>query len=414
MEKGESQPMKVFIHTMYYLPEFGSAPILMNELASFLQSNVHEVEVITTIPRPPHHKPYKGQLMHKEKTDGFTVRRFRTNFTVHHIGRLIAWTLYTFWSLWNLRRVNKGDVLFLRLPPLQIGLVGWVARKWAKAGVLISVQDIHPDLSIESGLLRQKWAIQLAQKFEKWIYKQADEIAVISEGFKQNLLDKSVPNSKLHIVPNWVDTDLLRPFPKDNPVSRKFSLYNKFVAMYSGTLTLSSYMTLEKVMEAAKMIKEDENFRLVIVGEGLKKPELEDKARQMNLKNVMFLPFQPYKDLPMLLGASDLLLVPLDEKKTQLSVPSKLYNYMAAGRPIIGFTDDESEVARIISDAECGLNVLPDDVQGMAQIFRALKKQKSQKETMGKRARRCAEQEYAKDVVLKKYEDLLVSLRGIK
>ena len=406
--------MTIYIHTMYYLPEYGSAPILMNELASYLSERGHDVEVVTTIPRPPHHRPYKGKLYLSEKADDFVVKRYRTNFTVHHLGRLIAWTVYTFWSLWNLRKAQKNDVLFLRLPPLQIGFAGWLARKWKGAGVLMSVQDIHPDLSIESGLLRKKWAIRLAQRFEKWIYKQADEIAVISEGFKQNLLNKKVNNDTLHIVPNWVDAGFMRPYPKDNRVSRRFALEDKFVAMYSGTLTLSSYMTLEKVMEAAKMIESDEDFRLVIIGEGLKKPALEEKAKQLKLKNVVFLPFQPYEDLPLLLGASDLLLVPLDEKKTQLSVPSKLYNYMAAGRPVIGFTDDESEVAHIISDAECGLNREPDDVEGMAEMFQMLKKEKETRRKMGERARAYVEKYYAKDVVLERYEDLLVSLRGAK
>lgn len=404
--------MKIYIHTMYYLPEYGSAPILMNELAFYLKSRGHDVEVITTIPRPPHHKPYKGKLYSKEKTDGFLVRRYRTNFTVHYIGRLIAWSFYTFWSLLNLRRVRKKEVLFLRLPPLQLGIVGWLARKWKKAGVLMSVQDIHPDLSVESGLLKKKWAVALAQKFERWNYKQAHKIAVISEGFQRNLSVKGVPSEKLHIVPNWVDAEFLRPHPKDNPVSRKFSLEDKFTAMYSGTLTLSSYMTLEKVMEASQVIEKEKDFRLVIIGEGLKKPELEKKAQQLKLRNVTFLPFQPYKDLPMLLSASDLLLVPLDIKKTQLSVPSKLYNYMAAGRPIVGFTDEESEVARIISDAECGLNVLPDDVEGMARMFQNMMKDKDNREKMGRKARDYVEKNYAKDVVLKKYEELINRVNG--
>jgi len=160
------------------------------------------------------------------------------------------------------------------------------------------------------------------------------------------------------------------------------------------------------------LIESDANFRLVIIGEGLKKPALEEKAKQLKLKNVVFLPFQPYEDLPLLLGASDLLLVPLDEKKTQLSVPSKLYNYMAAGRPVIGFTDDESEVAHIISDAECGLNREPDDVEGMAEMFQMLKKEKQTRKEMGERAREYVEKYYAKDVVLTKYEDLLMSLGG--
>ncbi|MGD2246726.1 MAG: hypothetical protein PVI11_09285, partial [Candidatus Aminicenantes bacterium] len=118
--------MKTHIHTMYYLPEFGSAPILMSELASFLSFRGHDVEVVTTIPRPPHHRQFRWKVCHRESKSGFMVKRFRTNFTVHHIGRLIAWSIYTGFSILNLAAVHKGDVLFLRLPPLQLGITGFV------------------------------------------------------------------------------------------------------------------------------------------------------------------------------------------------------------------------------------------------------------------------------------------------
>ncbi|MFW6137084.1 MAG: glycosyltransferase family 4 protein [Candidatus Aminicenantaceae bacterium] len=401
--------MRIFIHTMYYLPEFGSAPILMKELADYLRERGHEVEVITTIPRPPHHKKYRGLLFASRNENGITVRRYRTNFTVHHIGRLIAWTLYTGWSYLNLRRrVQKGDVLFLRLPPLQLGWLGKPARQKKKAGVLLSVQDIHPDLSIESGLLRKTWAIDLAQKFEKWIYRQADAIAVISGGFRENLLSKGAAPRRLHIVPNWVDTDFLRPRPRDNPMARKYEFDRKFTVMYSGTISLSSYVTLKKAVEAAALMKEDPDFLLAIIGEGLKKPDLVNKAKELGLDNVVFLPFQPYEDLPEMLASADVLLVPLDPTKTQLSVPSKLYNYMSAGRAVLGLTGDDSEVADILRKSGGGWNVGPDDVEGMKAAFQNLMRNPEKCREKGENARRYIIQNYSKDVVLKRYEDLMM------
>ena len=144
--------MKVWIFTMYYLPEFGSAPILMDELADYLAEKGHPTEIITTIPRPPHHRGYRFKLWHKETKGPVTIRRYRTNFTRHHLGRLLAWSIYTLWCGWSLRRVRKGDVLLLRLPPLLLGLVAKRAKRKG-ARVVLSVQDIHPDLSVESGLL---------------------------------------------------------------------------------------------------------------------------------------------------------------------------------------------------------------------------------------------------------------------
>ncbi len=395
---------------MYSLPEFGSAPILMDELATDLASKGHDVEVITTIPRPPHRKPFRGLMIAHEKRNGYSVKRYFTNSTVHHIGRLIAWSIYTFFTMLNLFRVCKGDVLFLRLPPLQLGVTGVIAKKWKGVKILLNVQDIHPDLSIQSGLLRNSRAVRWAQKFEKWIYKYSENILVISDGFKRNLVDKGVEPSKVKIIPNWVDTDLLKPLPKENPFAKKHSLDKKFVVMYSGTISISSIKTLEFILESANKLQGDKDILFVIVGEGLKKPDLERKARSLELKNVLFLPFQPYEDLPALLASSDVLLVPLDKEKSLLSVPSKLYNFMAAGRPIMGLAHEDSEVKSIIEGGKCGVCVPPEDVEIIAGTIQELKSSEGRLAEMADNARRLAVEQYSKTRVLDNLEQLIVSI----
>jgi colanic acid biosynthesis glycosyl transferase WcaI len=401
---------KVSIHTMYFLPEFGSAPILMNELASHLASRGDEVEVMTTIPRPPHHEAYRGKLYVKEKRNGFTVKRIATNVTGNPLGRLVAWSLYTLASFLNLFSIRRGDVLFLRLPPLQLGVTGILGRLWRRAPFILNVQDIHPDLSIESGILRNPLVIRLAQAFEKWTYRHSPTIVVISDGFKKNLTDKGVPPQKIHVIPNWVDTDFLKPMGKANPVSRKYGLKDKFTVLYSGTISISSNLALERVLEAAKILEPKKDIGIVIVGEGLKKQSLQDKARALGLKNAVFLPFQPYADLPALLSSSDVLLVPLDREKSHLSVPSKLYNFMAAGRPILGLADRSSEVAGLIKSTGCGLCVEPDDPRAIAQAVLKLKTSPAVAAKAAAKGRRYAEKTFSKDVVLKQYEELIERL----
>jgi colanic acid biosynthesis glycosyl transferase WcaI len=404
--------MKVLIHTMYYLPEFGSAPILMNELAEFLSGRGHNVEVLTTIPRPPHHKPYRGKLYVRENNNGFPVKRVLTNFTVHHIGRLVAWSIYTLASMINLFQVRRGDVLFLRLPPLQLGVTGALAARWKKAKILLNVQDIHPDLSIESGLLRSPRLIKWALAFEKWIYSHSRDILVISEGFKKNLVDKGVDPEKIKIIPNWVDTDFLKPLPKDNPLSRRLGIRDRFVVMYSGTISISSISTLENILESAARLRDDPDIRFVIVGEGFKKEQLVKKAKSLALGNVTFLPFQPYADLPALLASADVLLVPLDKEKSLLSVPSKLYNFMAAGRPIMGLAHQSSEVRSLIVETGCGLCVSPDDIAEMAESFRWLRDHQAERAQMGGNSRHFAEANYSKTVVLGHLEQIIKGLNS--
>ena len=187
---------------MYFLPEFGSAPILMNELASYLSGAGHMVEVITTIPRPPHQLDYGSRFLVREQRPGFMAKRFLAPSSPHPLGRLFAWNIYVAGTIFNLVFIRRGDVLFLRLPPLQLGITGIIARLLKGVRFVLNVQDIHPDLSVESGLLRNPFFIRIAQAFEKWIYRHSETIVVISEGFQRNLLDKGVPEEKIQILPN--------------------------------------------------------------------------------------------------------------------------------------------------------------------------------------------------------------------
>jgi len=401
--------MRISIHTMYFLPDFGSAPILINELASDLAARGCNVEVVTTIPRqrPP---DLKGLFYSRRRENGFVVKRFWTNATPHPIGRLIAWNIYTAGTILNALTLRKGDILFLRTPPLQLGLTGFLAAKFRRVRVVLSVQDIHPDLSIESGILRNRSAIRFAQGLEKWVYRISDHIIVIGEGFLKNLLDKGVPRDKMSVIPNWVDTDFLTPLPKDNPVSRKYGLHDKFVVMYSGTISISSNRALERVLEAAATLRDNNDVIFVIVGEGLKKAELKKRAGELGTDNVRFLPFQPYEDLPRLLASSDVLLVPLDKEKSQMSVPSKLYNFLAAGRPVLGLAPPYSEVAALIRETRSGDVIPPDDVAGIGEAVLRLKGDPDARRELASNARRYVVDNFSRKMIMNRYETLLASL----
>jgi len=313
-------------------------------------------------------------------------------------------------ELASLLAVRRGDVLFLRTPPLQLGVPAFFAKALCGARVVVNVQDIHPDLAIESGILTNPAAIRFAKALEKWVYGLADAIAVISDGFARNLRRKGVPDGKLAVLPNWVDTDVLAPGPKDNPVSRRLGLDGRFVVMYSGTISISSNRALERALEAAALLAGDREVVFVLVGEGSKKDSLVARASALGLANAVFLPFVPYAELASLLAASDVLLVPLDRDKSDLSVPSKLYTFMAAGRPILGLASPDSEVAQLLRENDCGLAVAPDDPAAIASAVRALKDSPERRRALGGRARDFAVRRFAKGTVLRSYVALLRSV----
>lgn len=392
---------------MYFLPEFGSAPILMNEIASYLSSKGHTVEVVTTIPRQ-RSDGCKGRFYINDHSNGFRIKRFWTNTRSSPISRLLAWSIYTLWTMFNIMNIRKGDIVFLRLPPLQLGVTGILAARLKGAKVFLNVQDIYPDLAIESGILKNSLVIKAAKAFEKWIYKHSECIPVISDGFKKNLKDKGVPDWKIEVIPNWVDVNFLRPLPKDNDVAKRLALEKKFVVMHAGTITLSSFITLENFIDVAYLLRNDNDILFAIVGEGMKKKNLEEKVQNLQLSNVKFIPFQPQDDLPYLLAASDVLLVPLDMEKSQLSVPSKLYNFMATGRPILGLAHEDSETAKVISESQCGICVSSDNISKITEVIVEYKNSKTLRDTFGHNGRQYAEMHFAKEKILDIYEKLML------
>jgi len=401
--------MKILIHTMYYLPDFGSAPVLMDELARALAAAGHEVEVVTTLPRR-RGAGFRGLFYSRRDEGGVVVKRLWTNSAAHPLARLLAWNIYTVGALVNLLAARRADVLFLRTPPLQLGVPALFAKVLRGSKVLVNVQDIHPDLAIESGILTNPAGIRLARALERWVYGLADGIAVISDGFARNLRRKGVPAGKLAVLPNWVDTSFLVPGPKDNPVARRIGLDGRFVVMYSGTISISSNRALERALDAAALLRGDREILFVIVGEGLKKGSLQALAAARGLTNTVFLPFVPYPELPSLLASSDILLVPLDRDKSELSVPSKLYTFMAAGRPILGLAGPDSEVAVMLRDHDCGLAASPDDPAEIAAAVRTLKSAPERRRALGANAREYVVRRFAKDAILSSYDALLKDL----
>jgi len=214
----------------------------------------------------------------------------------------------------------------------------------------------------------------------------------------------------MNVIPNWVDTEFLKPLPKDNPIARKYGLDRKFVVMYSGTISISSNLSLELVLEAARILRPERDVLLVIAGEGLKKESLRARVASLGLQNVAFLPFQPYRDLPALLASADALLVPLDSGKSELSVPSKLYSFMAAGRPILGLAGPGSEVEAVLRERECGLSAPPDSPARIADAVLTLRRSPEKCSLYASNARAYVVEYLARDKVLRSYDDLLTGM----
>lgn len=393
--------MKIAIFPMFYPPTHGSGPILMEELAKYMARSGHDVTVITT---QPERGRFRKSFFSTHKDKNLKIIRSRTYLSEKGPKRLISWIHYSTNALFTGLMDSKYDIAFLRSPPPNLAITGYFLNRLKKTPVILNIQDIHPDLAINSGILTNPLAIKMAKKFEKWAYDKSDSIIVISEGFKNNLLAKGVPEKKIKIIPNWVDTDFISPLPKNNPLSQLLRLNKTFVIMHAGTLTITSYKALAGLLEASTGLKK-KDIIIALVGDGLCKGDLKEKANELKLSNVRFYPFQPQEDLPGLWASADVSVVALDPDKSESSVPSKLYNIMATGRPVLGLVNPKSETASIIKEANCGVVADPRDKKSILKSIIRLKENKKLREKLGANGRKEALKKYSKDVVLKEYEE---------
>jgi colanic acid biosynthesis glycosyl transferase WcaI len=222
-------------------------------------------------------------------------------------------------------------------------------------------------------------------------------------------MGKGVPEETIHVVPNWADPDEILPGPKENAFRRLVGVGDSFTLSYSGSLGYNT--DLDPVLGAAEILS-NEAFSFVIVGEGVKKAELERRSQDLQLGNVQFLPFQPLDQYPDVLAAADMNLVTLNRQAATASVPSKLFKMMASERPVLAITIEGNEVHRLIHESQCGLTVPPDDPVQLAEALRYAASHPEELKRMGVNARKYLVENHSRHDCVGKIESILEKAAG--
>lgn len=402
--------------TLYFAPDVAANAVIMTELAEELTALGHQITVVTAFPHYAgnivDHR-YRGRLIQQDMQRGIRVIRTYLYTSPHKQRFLVRFLNYvSFNVLSTLACLFAGpqDVILAPSPPLTIGLSAHIISRVRRIPYVYNVQDIYPDVVIKLGILKNPWIIALSRWMERFVYAGARHIAVLSEGFRANLLPKGVPSEKITIIPNFVDVDFIRPLPRDNGFRHRFGLEGRFVLLYAGNLGHSQ--SLEHVLECAALLQGQDHFAFVIVGNGSRKPYLEAQAQQMGLDNVRFIPFQPWEDVPEIYAAADISLITLRKGIALDSVPSKAYTIMASGRPILAAVDPGSDAWNLVQQAQCGLCVEPENPQALAKAIRDLYADPTLRERLGRNGRDHVVQHYTRQAVAKQYHELLTSIVG--
>lgn len=301
--------------------------------------------------------------------------------------------------------VKHPDIVIAETDPPVLGVLGALLKRRWNCRLVYNVRDLYPDIAIANGALKSRFLLGLLERANRLSYRSADCIIVLGEDMRQRLLAKGVAPEKIALVPDWVDCRSIRPIPS-SPFRRQFG--QSFVVMYSGNLGLSQQ--LETVLDAAAHLRDDAQVRFVLIGEGARKQWLIDRARQLGLHNVDFLPYRPREELAESLSAGDLHLVPLFPGAAGCVVPSKIYGILAAGRPFVAIMEDSAEIARLARENSVGFVVQPGDADSLARTIRDAAGRPGELAAMGVRARQLAEQRFDRKVATRRFGEVLRSL----
>jgi colanic acid biosynthesis glycosyl transferase WcaI len=405
--------MHILFMAQCYAPEDVSAAVLITDLASDLVRHGHRVSVVTGAPNYPQGRVFAGYrnwLYAVEMLKGVRVIRTWSYISPSKKTwpRLLHYGTYSASAFYGGLLAGHPDVIVSYSPPLPLGLSAWLLSRIFRVPWLLQIEDLFPDAAVAAGVLVNPGLINFFLGMESFLYRQARRISVISHSFQKTLLAKKVPASKIEVIPVWADPDEVRPLPKDNAFRQNHGLAGKFVVMYAGNLGLTS--CLEDVIQAAQILRSQNDIQFVIIGTGIKKAALEAEAQARKLNNLLFLPYQPREIFPEMLAAADLSLVTLNAGAALSSMPSKIFNVMASARPILAITTPGSEIMQIIEAAGCGWNVPPGSPDKLAEAILKLKDREPELLQMGQNGRACLEKNYSRSYCVDAYEKMLSAL----
>lgn len=400
--------MRVLTFCAYYEPEIAASMYLLTNLFEDAANSGMEVELYAPTPTRGVDKDtinlYKRRK-NEEKCNGkLHIHRFSMmQEGKNTISRAIRYVFINAVFLWKGLHSN-ADVLFVDSTPPTQGLVAAALKKIKKMPVVYNLQDIFPDSLVNTGICsEQSIFYKIGEWVEKVTYQSADKIIVISEDFKNNIMEKGVPEDKIEVVYNWVDGDSVRYIEKtDNNLFDEYNLdRDKFYISYSGNIGHTQNMEL--LVEAAVRLQDNEDIGFVLIGDGAYKEELQSQILERNLKNITLIPFQPYERISEVFSVGDVGLIISKPGVGTNSVPSKTWSYMAAARPLLASFDLDSELSEIITKNNCGESIKPGDCQSLVETIQKMKEDLTRLQLQGKHGRQFVDCHLKRSVGTGKY-----------
>ena len=400
----------------HFAPDLAPTGVVMTRIVNELAARGHELHVVTSLPWYRNHaiEPgWGGRLWRTEKTEWGSIIRvhpFPGKSKSNLLRRALGFIAFSYAV--GIRSVHadglpfKVDGVLAMSPPLTLGLTGWCTKIIRRAPLVFNIQDVFPDAAIQTGAISNKKIIAAAKWLERMSYQRSDAVVLLSQDLRTNIaskIDKKF-HHRLHVIPNFVDTIAITPQDRMTAYRSELGIGNQLVVMYAGNVGFSQSLNL--VVDAAARFPD---IAFVVNGDGAARKKLEEDCAQ--LTNVFFGDYQPIERLSEVLATGDIHLVPLRAGLASVSVPSKSYSILAAGRPVLAAIDPGTEIPNMLQQSGAGVAVEPDNSTAFIEALGQLVSRREELHEMGSRGRTWVETHVSPASVAAQYEAIFLANR---
>lgn len=422
MSKAGKKKKRLWIITELYYPENNQTGYYMTQIAEGLTRDF-EVNIICGQPN----YAVRGTVAPKHEThrdvEIFRVRgtTLDKNVLVFRLINMFTHGVSVFFNaLWKIK--NGDEVLTVSAPPSLPFLAALAARLKAVEYSVI-IHDKYPEILVAVKKIRpDNVAIRFFNRLNRWLYTNAKKVIVVGrdmeELFKSQLgRDGRTEVKNIAYIPNWAALEEIEPRPKkDNPLLKKLGLTDKFIFLYAGNM--GHPQDVESIVECAGKLKSHKDIRFIFIGSGVKRKWLENEISKNDLKNVVLLDPMPREEQTTFLNACDVGFVSLVGGMYGVAMPSRTYNFLAAGKPILALTEKDSEVERIIREENVGWTVRPERPEELLKTILRIYEEREKLPTMAERARRAALEKCNAEISIAGYRKTLTGAsdngRGVR
>jgi len=368
-----------------------------HEFARYLAAKGHQVTVITSsvsyLSGAPLRLPPFSQKMGGETEGGVRVIHAANYRALHKsfFHRVLFFASFMASSFWIGLGVKNVDVVWGTSPPIFQGVTAWILAWLKRVPFLFEVRDLWPKFAIAVGVLKSPTLIALSTWLERTLYRRADRVIVNSPAYVDHVKERGA--RRVDLIPNGADPDMFDPSNTGETFRTRNGLTKNFVVLYAGAHGMSN--DLGVVLEAARQLADRPDVRVVFIGDGKEKANLQEQAQRLNLTSVLFLPPVPKTDMAGVLAGTDAciaILKPIEEYKTPY--PNKVFDYMAAGRPVLLAID--GVIRDVIETGQCGIFSPPGDPSALAAAIRTLADDPGRSRRMGLAGRKYLEENFSR------------------